>query len=46
MLFDKDYVENARRWAVTKGISSGLCSLDLSSGVWTIDNQTLDAHKP
>ena len=46
MLFDKDYVENARRWAANKGISSGLCSLDLSSGVWTIDNQTLDAHKP
>jgi len=45
VLFDKDYLENARRWALNKGIASGLCSLDLSSGAWSIDNQIFDAHR-
>jgi hypothetical protein len=33
--FDKDYVENVRKWADHRGIASGLCSLDLASGVWS-----------
>jgi hypothetical protein len=34
LTFDKDYVENAKKWARSKGIASGLCSLDLASGAW------------
>jgi hypothetical protein len=34
LTIDKDYVENANRWALSKGIASGLCSLDLASGAW------------
>jgi hypothetical protein len=45
LYFDKDYVKNARQWAINKGIASGLCSLDLSSGTWSIDNPIFDAHK-
>jgi hypothetical protein len=43
--FDKDYLENARQWVRNKGIASGLCSLDLSSGTWSTDNQIFDAHR-
>jgi hypothetical protein len=35
LTFDKDYVENANKWALSKGIVSGLCSLDLASGMWS-----------
>jgi hypothetical protein len=36
---DADYIENAHNWALSKGIDSGFCALNLASGVWGVDGK-------
>jgi hypothetical protein len=35
LTFDANYVQNARQWALNKGVAAGLCGLDLRDGYWT-----------
>lgn len=34
-IFDKDYLDHARRWAFIKNVEQGLCGLDLRDGSWS-----------
>jgi hypothetical protein len=43
LFLDADYAERVARWVSAKGIASGVCSLDVSSGRWSMIPE--DAHR-
>ncbi|MGA8599128.1 MAG: hypothetical protein WB676_30795 [Bryobacteraceae bacterium] len=43
--FDKAYLQDVRRWAWAKGVTAGLCGLDLHDGSWTPVNFTKTPYR-
>jgi hypothetical protein len=37
LMFDKGYVDRARKWVLIKHLERGLCGLDLRNGSWSTD---------
>jgi hypothetical protein len=36
LTFNKDYLQNVKKWALDKRITAGLCALDLRDGSWAL----------